>query len=81
MSHFAQTAVPIGVPGKGFWVSRTCQARAGAGAVVDRGTTVQSRRPWVSDREMTTTARFFTISGGTKPREKSHINTCPVFGL
>lgn len=48
--------------------------------MVENGTTVQSRRPCDSLREITTTGRFLTISGGLNPVSKSQIRTSPRLG-
>ncbi len=50
------------------------------GFVVLTGTTVQRKFRLICADETTTTGRFFTISGGINPVEKSQINTVPGRG-
>ena len=77
ISHLAQCLDPRRQTGNDDSRNSWCHFSIGTGSVVDKGTTVTNS--WrLSD--MTTTGRFFIISGGLNPVVKSQIRTWPGFG-
>jgi hypothetical protein len=77
MSHFAQCLVRRSDTGSDASRNSWCHFSMGSGSVVDSGTTVTNCCRLF---DMTTTGRFFTISGGLKPVLKSQIKTWPGLG-
>jgi len=77
MSHFAQHLFRRRDSGRDRPCNSWCHFSTGHGSTVEIGTTVTS---WLRHFDMTTTGRFFTISGGRKPVSKSQMRTWPGFG-